>query len=669
MMRNQGRSHPRWTETAGGQAMVIFALTAAVLFALMGLAIDAGISYLHSDLQQRAAAAAALSGVSYLPGATAEATQEALLTAERDGYPNTLPNTVVVTQPTANELRVAITAPAPVYFLGLLGFGTHDVTAYATAEYLPPIQLGQPGNQLGTTATQVGSGGNNYYFLRTEGWGNPRSEGDAFTPSPTETANSCSPASSCTASPADVHQVSCIDGTDTCAGNPDHLLVNDTGGYNYLIWVPQGTTADIQVYNPSFDPGTDNNSTIYTYHDDDSSFPTLTSYNPPSSSVPYQDYAAMGYTLYAVPVLYSRQSDVPLLQDVFCPFNAYALEGGQAKYSYYEANQTAGANGCDAPGSTSPKQVSVAATPAAFHSWISLNSYTPTGNDANLFYQPFSDPTALSQYGTQISGHYYLSGGSAGQYFRLRVDTLAWDGAVINTSNSTNSPSVNSSASSPDGYPYAHDAYALKAVTPSGGTGNCAAAAPTTCTVSALADMGLYTPIQSGSTSLSFQVPLFYLSSAYAGKVISVRVFDPGDVGGNAYLGIQQPEYTSSTGSAVAAQFATLLTPGGGSPEVDNVGTSLGAGSNTPIPVNGGTAAYGPQSAVVQTSRGGGAIYNGQWVQFNIQIPSNYQAVGSGSDPGYWNLWYGVGPNTTAGDTITVEVQYLGSPVHLLPNS
>lgn len=64
----------------------------------------------------------------------------------------------------------------------------------------------------------------------------------------------------------------------------------------------------------------------------------------------------------------------------------------------------------------------------------------------------------------------------------------------------------------------------------------------------------------------------------------------------------------------------------------------------------------------------GKAIYNGQWVQFNIQVPSDYQAAGTGTNPDR-SCWYGVGKYTTAGDTITVEVQYLGSPVHLLPGS
>jgi uncharacterized membrane protein len=38
-----------WQQSQKGQVLLIFALTALVLFAIMGLAVDAGISYFHSD--------------------------------------------------------------------------------------------------------------------------------------------------------------------------------------------------------------------------------------------------------------------------------------------------------------------------------------------------------------------------------------------------------------------------------------------------------------------------------------------------------------------------------------------------------------------------------------------------------------------------------------------
>jgi hypothetical protein len=672
------RQSPRkpWQRTQKGQVLLIFALTAVVVFAIMGLAIDAGISYLHSDQQAKAAAAAALSGVAYLPGDYTSAQREALLTAQRNGYTtNSLSGTsavtVAVSQPanTTNELKVAITAPAPVYFLDLFGFGKHLVTSSALAEYLPPIQLGQPGNSLGTTEDQVGKTG--YYFLRTEGYGNPRSEGDAFTPTPTDSNSACG--GSCTASPPDVHQISCIAGNDSCTGTYPGMRVNDTGGYDYLIYVPPGGTADVKVDSPSFQPGVDSGSLTNSYHDDDSSFPALSSGTEP----PATDYASMGFTLYAVPDINNRANDIPLKQDIFCPFNAYGLEAGsKTTYTYYA--------GCNTPGSSVPAGVTpVTGTPAVFQSptgsanLVSILSYAPTGADATLFDPSYNNLASEPGYVTAVGGVKYLYGGPSsgpGQYFRLRVDTLAWNGSPINTSSSGPTPTKDSNTL-PDGYPLAHDAYALQVVTPTGGTGTCTAA----CTVSAMADMCIYTPINGSS----FQVPLFNLPSEYAGKTLAVRVFDPGDVNGTAYLGIVQPGYTATppTGppTTYPTGYATLATNSDGKPSADNVGTSLAAyeagsvsgsditpsdGSSPTYTFRAGTSGVGA-SAVVQTGSGGSSLFNGQWVQFDIKVPSDYTpSAGIGA---YWYLYYDVAAGTTAGDTITVQVQYLGSPVHLLP--
>jgi hypothetical protein len=177
-----------------------------------------------------------------------------------------------------------------------------------------------------------------------------------------------------------------------------------------------------------------------------------------------------------------------------------------------------------------------------------------------------------------------------------------------------------------------------------------------------MADMTIYTPID-GAVATSFDVPLFYLPSEYAGKVIQVSAFDPGDVGGGAaYIGILQPAYTPTSGP--------LANNTNGTPAVNDIGTSLGSGSSAAISVNDGTNpnnyTFTTNSAIVQTAQasGGQAIYNGQWVQFNIQVPSNYNPGVAGVNT-YWNLYYQVAGAAYAGDTLAFEVQYLGSPVHL----
>ncbi len=696
-MNSREPSRKSGREGQRGQVLAIFALTALVLFAIMGLSVDAGISYLHSDQQLKAAEAAALSGVGYLPGDFTDASQEATLTAQRDGYTaggsGKTAVTISISQPSGytNELEVVITAPAPVYFLELLGFGEHEVAASAIAEYLPPIQLGDPGAQLGTTIPDLDND-TGYYFLRSEGWGNPRSEGDPYTPTPDDNTSSCGSGgnSSCLAtSSPDVHQISCIDGDDLCNGDANgatdtdcgtasnQLCLNDVGGQNYLIWVPSGTTAGVSVYNPSFDPGNDGGcgsqtaSCLDTLHEDDSSFPALTSDNPSSSSVPVTDYDSMGFSLFAVPDLNNRAADIPLLQDIFCPFNAYDLDTGTVEYTYYQDGASGNtASGCDPAGDTSTMDTVTGTTPTVYNSptessanWIPLTSYAPTGNNAHLFYQSYNNLASETAYTTEVGSSYYLRGGSSGQYYRLRVDTLAWNGAVIDTSDSTNNPSANS-GSLPNGYPLGHNAYSIQADTTTAGT-SCAS-----CTVSSMADMTIYTPID-GAHAISFDVPLFYLPAEYAGKIVTVSAFDPGDVGGGAaYIGILQPAYTPTTGSASPLEYATLTDNTNGSPAVNDVGSTLGSGSSTPITVDDGTNPHGypvtTNSAIVQTaqSSGGTAIYNGQWIQFNIQVPTNYNP-GAASASTYWDLYYQVASSAYAGDTLAFEVQYLGSPVHL----
>src|ERR1700730_3051287 len=78
-----------------GQVMAIFALIAVMLFAVTGLAVDAGLSYLSYNGAERAAAAGALAGVPYMPGgfggsgcASGTADAAACAATARDGYPN-----------------------------------------------------------------------------------------------------------------------------------------------------------------------------------------------------------------------------------------------------------------------------------------------------------------------------------------------------------------------------------------------------------------------------------------------------------------------------------------------------------------------------------------------------------------------------------------------------
>jgi Flp pilus assembly protein TadG len=643
---------------ARGQVMLLFALMSVLLLVIAGLAIDAGMSYFSSDQVERAAASAALAGVAYLPGDFAAAENAAYVEAARNSFSSACPGSpcVTVAQPagTTNELEVTITVQVPTTFLALLGFGAHPVTRSATAEFLPPIALGQPGAEQGsvlgtdnttscngiggtycsTLTTGLGSGGSNFYFEREEGWGNPRSEGDAYTPTSLDEADACGPTSvSCVATPPDFHQISPIDGSEKYDNGVDGLKLDYTGGSNYLITIPPGQSADVQVYNPSFAPDTnDQSNTLYTYHEDDSSFPSNSSLDT--------DYSAISYTIFSVPTLSSDTGDSPISQEIFYPFNATCIYdngascSGKESYSWF-------------PTGTGTETPVNGVVPNIYHAWTSVLDTAP-GNDSNLFTDTMAyGSDALSNPATATTDAYY----------RLEVDTLQWNGTPICTSTATcttNAPQTGTgSTTDSNGQSKAHKGYAVQLAVP-GSTTECTSTTPgcATSTMSAMGDMTVYTPIETGTTAASFSIPLFKLDPSYANQTIDVDVFDVGDVAfqsghaGAAYVGIQEPGGTFATATMTA------------------VGDSLGAdGSGTVTPAWGNGSCGGAGSACFQTSTSTGtAYYNGQWVQLQITVPSTVSDWNA-----YWDLDYYVSPYAEAGDTFSVQVGFNGSPDRLLP--
>ena len=150
-----------------GQAIVLIALTGTLMIAGIGLAVDVVVGYLYQVSSERAAAAAALSGVVFMPdqftGASAvptgsrnDATDRAVDEAKRNGFdPANTGDGVVVTPSRVpghtNQLQVTVGRQAPVFFMVMFGFKPYQVSATAIAAYLPPISLGQPGSQAGSS--------------------------------------------------------------------------------------------------------------------------------------------------------------------------------------------------------------------------------------------------------------------------------------------------------------------------------------------------------------------------------------------------------------------------------------------------------------------------------------------------------------------------------------
>ncbi|TMC71366.1 MAG: hypothetical protein E6J13_07965 [Chloroflexi bacterium] len=135
-----------------GQAIVVAALLMTLLLAIVGVGIDIGWFELNLIRMQRAADAAALAGVVYLPGNQAGAFTAAYAEATKNGY-TTGSNgvTVVPRQDPINNrmLEVAIQGPVQTYFARLLGTATIQGARKARAEFVLPVPMGSPQDYYG----------------------------------------------------------------------------------------------------------------------------------------------------------------------------------------------------------------------------------------------------------------------------------------------------------------------------------------------------------------------------------------------------------------------------------------------------------------------------------------------------------------------------------------
>ena len=603
-----------------GQAIVLMALMLMfVLAGGVGLGVDALIGYVQSLGAERAAAAAALAGVVYMPNQfnsppVNNATEKAIAISKQNGFDTADVANGVTVDPErvpiagsnppayyANKFQVTVTKRVQVYFMQLLGFSTYQVSRTAIATYLPPITLGQPGGQIGASTSQLGTA-NNYYFMRTEGWNVDRQQGDAFTPNPAYEYNGpLNPPST------DVHQIS------TTAGNePADASLPSRGGYNYLITIPS-PGGYIQIYDAAFSPDGGPNGSSGPHNNCENH----QGWTPCSSGGSYylheedsigdftnkQLFSANRYTLFSVTNHFIRASDVKLTQTTVLPIDATNWNANPPKYK----NVNTGATITQTyDGQGNPTNMAI------YHSWIDVPTYNGAGDNGLV---------SLNQYGNPGS---YLTGGMlvAGTY-RLRIDNLDYNGAISGPG------SVNAS----------HKAYAVRVLD---ATRNVCA---TTCSLGAWNDMSWYTPI----ATQTFKLPLFQLPPYYAGKTVTVDIYDPGDIAGagNVYIDIIDPVTNAIATSATGVRIYDLGV------QRSNVGTLISAPGNT-------------QATVLATSNNT-VYYNGHWLHFEVPVSPTWNP---GNNPAnwWWSLQYrtNLSPGTVAIDTVTVAVGLKGNPAHLL---
>jgi hypothetical protein len=152
--------------------------------------------------------------------------------------------------------------------------------------------------------------------------------------------------------------------------------------------------------------------------------------------------------------------------------------------------------------------------------------------------------------------------------------------------------------------------------------------------------MEIFTPLPGGQSSS------FYLSqipAAHAGRVIEIRLFDPGDTNQNANIQILMP---------TAAGWSTATFKWTSKAGTTNSGRST-CNQTSPLTAT---------SLVTYSS--GSSRFNGCWVIMTVAVPSNYTAP----QGGWWKMQYNMtgASGTTATDITTWQVNILGSPVHLV---
>lgn len=221
-------SHPK----DAGYVIALFALLLVPLMIVIGFAVDLGFWYTQATREQRAADAAALAGVVWLPDVT-KATQVALDTAARNGFANSDPDvTVSVTPLVGQRLQVRIDDSASLFFSSVV-LGDFDIARQAVAEYILPPPLGSPRNFIGTGAVGNASmppDGQENLLLSINGYCTDKQQGDRIA---SRFSNGASAGNSC-------------GGTQ----NPDYLDTN----YEFYVDLPatRSYATDVIIYDGGY---------------------------------------------------------------------------------------------------------------------------------------------------------------------------------------------------------------------------------------------------------------------------------------------------------------------------------------------------------------------------------------------------------------------------------
>jgi len=139
-----------------GQVLAIFAVAMVVFVGILAIVVDISWYWASSLKVQRAADAAALAGVVWLPGDPSRGIQTAANEAAKDGYTAGVGITISANQDSLvtsggnpNQMDVTISAPVNTFFMRLFGITKITTTRTSHAVYVLPVPMGSPQNYFG----------------------------------------------------------------------------------------------------------------------------------------------------------------------------------------------------------------------------------------------------------------------------------------------------------------------------------------------------------------------------------------------------------------------------------------------------------------------------------------------------------------------------------------
>ncbi|MEA2684496.1 MAG: hypothetical protein QOK05_2824 [Chloroflexota bacterium] len=590
-----------------GQALVIFGLMFIFLIGIAGLATDGAVAYAYSVSLERAASAAALAGAPYMPNYLATATTRAKDESKRNGWVDLAGSTTVtVAAANSRQLDVKVSTIVPTFFMAALGVPPFRITREAIAGYLPPIPLGQPGNQLGSTGAQLGAG-NNFYLLRFKAQNKMRSEGDPYTTSGFEGASgNCSGcASNASGTPSnDIHTISNTQGSENstldCTTGSAGWKLPCKGGQNFRVTIPPGATGEIQVYNAAFAPDFTRNNTCdnlkglpntnngqttcgsYSLREgtDDGFNGSDPAYASPPFAVKGNEpltaancgntlptstdcnsgaggggtnrerrrlYNAVAYTVLAVPNVFLRSDDQPISQTRVLPINAENWDGNHGGTGPGSNATPSYVNVNDGRGLDITQQYG--ATYAAGLCGVCPKNMKVYHSWDNILIE---DGTTNGDNRDSAGQNIVTQVTNGANYGTYVSGTGAAGGILKEGTYRLRVDSLNSNgqccATAAEGD--ASKAFALRVVMPGTApnqpsSGNeCVGTGGIKCEVAGWEDMTVYSPIAGAGGT----IPLFNLPKEYQGQTIIVDAYDVGDAGGNVDLALIDPK-TNAVGT------------------------------------------------------------------------------------------------------------------------